>query len=405
MSPPVVVSGLGVWSAAGAGTAALGAALRADRCCAVPADSALPVGSVAVVPEPVPPVRGYPDDRKAWLAFAALEEALADAGLPRAAPPDERRSVFLGTGLSSITPGELTEDIYAHLIDGGTRLDHAAMARDLSRDHAAPWRHMPERVTSGFTELLGARGPCGTSFSACAAASQAIGAGLRAVRSGEADVAFVGGQDSMLHPLGLLSFVVLGALSPEAGRPFDRRRDGFLIGEGAMVAVLERADRAAARGARARAIVLGAATSADAWNATAPHPDGRGAELAMRRALRDAGLEPADIDHINTHGTGTPVGDLAEAKAIRRVFGERVAVSSIKGAIGHTIAAAGALEAAASILGLEGGWLPGTVGFGEADPECRVNVLAGSVERSARFVLSNSFGFGGQNSCIVLGCA
>jgi 3-oxoacyl-[acyl-carrier-protein] synthase II len=217
-------------------------------------------------------------------------------------------------------------------------------------------------------------------------------------------VAIVGGHDSMLHPFGLLSFVVLGALSPDAGRPFDKHRDGFLIGEGAAILVLERADYAHARGARVRARLLGAGTSVDGYAATAPQPEGKGAELAMRAALADAGLDGDDVDYVNAHATATPVGDIAEAAAIARVT-PNAAVSSFKGAVGHTIAAAGAIEAAGCIAALEGGFLPGTAGLLEVDPVIRVNVLKQTVHRAPKIVVSNSFGFGGQNAALVFGLA
>ncbi len=385
-------------SAAGAGLEALSDALLRNTCCAIQTHSALPVRSVAAVPLDVPPHPDFPDDRKAWLALAALEGALADAGLPER--DDRRRAVFLGTGLSSITPDELSEDLYPHLTSQG--FDRASMARDLSGERAGPRRHLPGRVTDFIAARLGATGPVGTSFSACAAAAMAIAEGSRALRRGEADVASVGGHDSMIHPMGILSFVVLGALAEETCRPFDRDRHGFLIGEGAAILVLERVSDARRRGARVRAEILGAGTSVDAWNITAPHPDGAGAELSMRRALADAGLAPEEVDYVNAHGTGTPVGDVAEAQAIRRVLGD-VPVSSIKGAVGHTIAAAGAVEAVACIAALEGGWLPGTTGLLTPDPACPVTALPAPVASQARVMLSNSFGFGGQNCTLLIG--
>lgn len=402
----IVVSGMGVVSAAGRGAAALDAALRAHRFCGVPAGTPLPVSWVAAAPADIPPLPDFPDDRKAALAFCALAEALADAGLPPGGPgwpAPERRSVFLGTGLSSVTPDELEQDLFPFLVGG--RFDRAAMARDLDPTRPAPRRHLPGRVTAAVAAHVGAAGDCGTSFSACAAAAMAIADGLDALRAGRADVAVVGGHDAMIHPLGMLSFVVLGALSPTACRPFDASRDGFMIGEGAAFFVLERAERAAARGARARAVLCGAGTSADAWNATAPHPEGAGAEAAMRRALADAGLEPAAVGYLNAHGTGTPLGDAAEVAAARRVFGDDLPISSIKGAVGHTIAAAGAVEAAACILALEGGYLPGTVGLGERDPALPGRLLGAPIAAAPAHVLSNSFGFGGQNASLVFGRA
>ncbi len=393
----VVVTGLGVVSAAGPTFSDLADALASGRQCASPVDSPLPLKEWASVPGEIPKHADFKNDRKAWLAFAALEEALLDAKLPSGS----RTSVFLGTGLSSITPEELEEDAFRHLPSGAERFDRASLLADLSPDHLAPWRHDPIRVTSMVAKRVGATGPCGTSFSACSAAAQAIAEGLRTLRRGEADVAIVGGHDSMLHPFGLLSFVVLGALSETSCRPFDKNRDGFLIGEGSAMLVLETAAHAKARGARIRAQLLGAGTSADGYNATAPHPEGAGAEKAMRGALKDADIKPSQIDYVNAHATGTPVGDIAESMAISRVIGS-VPVSSIKGAIGHTIAAAGAIEAAACIAALQGGWMPGTVGLQSIDPECPVSALERSVDRPPKVVLSNSFGFGGQNAALVL---
>ena len=393
----VVVTGVGVVSAAGPSFSDLAAALSAGRSCASPYNTPLPLDEVAAVPSPVDAVAEFKDDRKAWLALSALEQALADAD----GTGDGRVSVFLGTGLSSVTPDELNRDAYPHLNASQTAFDRDSLCSDLSADGASPWRHDPVRVTSAVAERVGATGPCGTSFSACAAAAQAIAEGLRTIRRGEAEVAIVGGHDSMLHPFGLLSFIVLGALSPTSCRPFDPGRDGFLIGEGAAILVLESATHAAARGARVRARLLGAGTSVDGYAATAPHPEGVGAEKAMRAALSDAGINADDVDYVNAHATGTPVGDTAEAAAISRVM-PRVPVSSIKGAVGHTIAAAGAIEAAACIAALEGGWMPGTVGLTEVDPACPVNVLKDTVQKAPRIVLSNSFGFGGQNAAIVL---
>ncbi len=402
MSPddPVVITGCGVRSAAGTGLASLTRALRDHRPCVSPEPSALPVAWQAAAPDPVSPHPDLPDDRKSWLGLAAAQEAVVDAGLDGQWPAADRRALFVGTGLSSVTPGELAEDVYRHLRDGV--LDEDAVAADIDPTRAAPRRHLPAAMTGVLASLLGVRGPTGTSFSACAAAAQAIAEGARAVGRGEVDVAVVGGHDSMLHPLGMLSFVVLGALSGDTCRPFDPDRDGFLIGEGAASFVLERRSRARARGARVLAQVVGAGTSADGWNVTAPHPAGAGAERAMRRALRDAGVAASAVDAINAHGTGTPVGDVAEAQAIARVFGDRVPVSSTKGALGHTIAAAGAIEAAICVSALQDGLLPGTVGHLRADPECPIAVATEPRDRALGLVLSNSFGFGGQNASLLL---
>ena len=400
----VVITGVGVLTAAGEGLRALSDALLANACCGSPWSSALPVSQVATVRVPVEEDPMFPDDRKAWLAHRALSGALETAGVAGPRPFGDRRvSVYLGTGLSSVTGAELEDDLFPHIKPdgaGGLAFDRASMSRDLAPDHAAPRRHLPSRVTASFAQRLQATGPCATNFSACAAAAQAMAEGLWTLRRGLADVAVVGGHDSMAHPMGLLSFVVLGALSPDRCRPFDRHRDGFMLGEGAAVFVLERLADAAARGASVYGVLVGAGTSVDAWNVTAPHPEGAGAELAMRRALRDARINAADIGYVNAHGTGTPVGDVAEATAVNRVFGD-VPISSVKGAVGHTIAAAGAVEAAACLAGLLGGYLPGTAGLEEPDSACPVTALAAPVAREVGFMASNSFGFGGQNASLI----
>lgn len=397
---PIVVTGMGAVTAAGVGTAVLLDALRAHRFCGTPWSGALPVPFVGACTDPIDLHPDFPDDRKADLAFAAAREAVAQAsGWDHTAP--ERRAVFLGTGLSSVTPEELETDLFPHLT-GDDRFDREAMARDLSQHRGAPRRHMPARVTAGIRAELGAEGPAATSFSACAAAAQAIGEGLRALRRGEADIALVGGHDSMVHPLGMLSFVVLGAISPTRCQPFDPLRDGFMIGEGAAMLVLERASSAQARGVEPLAVLAGVGTSVDAWNATAPHPEGAGAALSMQRALRDAGLPTESVDYVNCHGTGTPLGDRAECSAVARVFaGRKMAVSTIKGALGHTIAAAGAVEAVASVLAIQHGFLPGTVGHGTLDPDLDVDVVRDVRPDAPEVVLSNSFGFGGQNCTLV----
>jgi len=402
----VVVTGVGVVSAAGSQFSDLVRVLGNGEGAIRPIDTPFPVTCGGAVPGPLPETPEFLDDRKAWLAFAAVDEALQDAGVvvDSLAIPSQKRAVFLGTGLSSVTPDELADDLYPHLKEG--RFQRDGLAKSLAAEGSTPWRHLPDRVTGRVAELFGAQGSVATSFSACAASAQAIAEGIWALRRGEADMAIVGGHDSMLHPMGLLSFVVLGAVASTVCRPFDRNRDGFVLGEGAAIFVLERRKEAQLRGAKVRARLLGAGTSADGWNVTAPHPDGIGAERAMRRALKDARLDVGQVGYVNAHGTGTPVGDVAEAKAIRRVLGDRVPVSSIKGALGHTIAAAGGVELAACIAALEGGWLPGTMGLSEPDPACAVRLLKeGVFEGPVEHMISNSFGFGGQNCALVVGRA
>ena len=401
----VLITGVGVCSAAGLGYTALAEGLQSGLDCSSPLETALPVQNAAQIKDVIEADADFPDDRKSWLALAAFKEAILDAGgLSSLNDYPERCGVFLGTGLSSVTAHEIETDLYPHL-DRDGRFDRVSMAQDMRTDGPAPRRHMPTRLTDEIRRRAMAAGRSGTSFSACAASAQAIAEGAWAIRRGELDVAIVGGQDSMIHPMGLLSFVVLGALAEERCRPFDRCRSGFMIGEGAAILVLENAEHARKRGRSARAKFLGAGTSADAWNVTAPHPDGAGARMAMERALRDANVKPSAIDYVNAHGTGTPLGDRAEASAICSVFGPDTRVSSIKGSLGHCIAAAGAIEAAASIASIEYGFIPGTYGLQNIDAACPIRAQAEPSTVQTNLVLSNSFGFGGQNCSLVFGRA
>jgi 3-oxoacyl-[acyl-carrier-protein] synthase II len=266
-----------------------------------------------------------------------------------------------------------------------------------------------------IAETLCLAGPRVVHTSACAAGALSLAHGAALIERGDASLVVCGAADSMVNPLGIGGMARLGAPSPrnepDACRPFDRRRDGLAVGEGAAIFVLEEASRAAARGARPLAVVLGWGSSQDAYKASAPRPDGTVAARAMRRALDRAGLGPEAVGYINAHGTGTPLNDPAEVLAIRAALGgaaaERVPVSSIKGAVGHLMAASGAIEIAACLLAFERDILPGTAHHQESDPECDLDII-GALPRRLRVdhVISNSFGFGGQNACVVLGrCA
>lgn len=396
------ITSMGVVTGFGLGQHVLADALEAGSTAGAPPHSfdpgLLAIRSLAELRAPVPEVEGFKDDRKVHLLFAAARETLESPGLPPGPAGD--RGVFLGTGLSSVTPGELAADLYPHLRDGA--FDRASLAMTLDTLSGSPHRHLPGRAARALARLFGATGPVQTSFSACAASAQAIADATLAIRRGEIRCALAGGHDSMTHPLGVLSFVLLGTLSDDRCRPFDRRRNGFLLGEGAAVLLLEHPDHARERGARPVARLLGAGTSVDAHAVTAPHPDGFGACLAMRRALQDASIRPEQVDQINAHGTGTLVGDRAEALAVARLFSHAVPVCSLKGAFGHTIAAAGAVELVASIAAMGRGFLPGTAGCEEPDPDCPVNVQRAPERRTPGVILSNSFGFGGQNASLVV---
>jgi len=261
------------------------------------------------------------------------------------------------------------------------------------------------------SDTLGLRGPRVVHSSACAAGALALAHAARLIERGDATLVVCGGADSMVNPLGVGGMSRLGAPSPrnepDACRPFDRRRDGLVIGEGAAIFVLEAAERAIERGARPLARVLGWGSTQDGYKATAPRPDGSAAQRAIERAIERAGLSPGALGYINAHGTGTPLNDPAEVRAIRAALGasaDRVPVSSIKGAVGHLMAAAGAIELAACLLAFERDLLPGTAHHQVIDPECDIDII-GEAPRALRVdsVLSNSFGFGGQNASVILG--
>jgi len=255
---------------------------------------------------------------------------------------------------------------------------------------------------------VGAKGPNSCVSTACATGNHAIGDSFRIIQRGEADIMLAGGTEAVIAPLCVAGFSSCKALStrndePErASRPFDKERDGFVMGEGAAVLILEALDHALDRGATIYAEVIGYAMSADAYHVTAPAPGGEGAAQSMRGALRDAGLAPEAVDYINAHGTSTPYNDANETLAIKTVFGEhayRLAVSSIKSMIGHTLGAAGAIEAGATVLSLTHGILPPTINYEYPDPDCDLDYVPNKArEVPIRVALNNSFGFGGTNA-------
>jgi 3-oxoacyl-[acyl-carrier-protein] synthase II len=271
-------------------------------------------------------------------------------------------------------------------------------------------------MTAGFVSMhWGFRGPIGCPVGACASGAQALGAAARMIERGDADVALAGGTEAAILPLVVAGFASMRALSTRndeprrASRPFDRARDGFVIGEGAAVLVLEAEEIARARAARVRAQWLGYGEAADATHPASPPEDGHGARLAIERALADAGLPPSAVEHVSAHATSTPAGDCAEVVALRSVFGphlERVPVSATKASTGHLLGAAGALAAILCVRALESALLPPTINLDDPDPACALDHVAHKARpQPARAALVNAFGFGGVNASLLLGRA
>jgi 3-oxoacyl-[acyl-carrier-protein] synthase II len=339
-------------------------------------------------------------DRKLLFGLLAAEEAWRSA---RCGPDEREASLSVSLGLEQ-----------AFLEDFGPLFDAGRITWDREPAASLPpvrFRARLDLAAEALRELLGLRGGTTVHVSACAAGGLAVAHAAALIERGEASVVLCGATDSMVNPLGIGGMSRLGAPSPrnapDACRPFDRRRDGLVVGEGAAMFIVESEERALRRGARPLARILGWGRTQDAYRVTAPRPDGAAARRAMERALRHAGLPAEAVGYINAHGTGTPLNDPAEVKAIRGALGphaESVAVSSIKGAVGHLMAASGAVELAACLLAFERDLLPGTAHFQERDPECDLDII-GPMPRAARVdvVLSNSFGFGGQNVTVALG--
>ncbi|MGH2538401.1 MAG: beta-ketoacyl-ACP synthase II [Candidatus Promineifilaceae bacterium] len=339
--------------------------------------------------------------RASQLAVAAARMALADAGLTEPVADPESTGVVIGTGMGGFERTLEHGDVYTQ--KGLARVSPFALSSAL-----------PNMPSHHVSLLSGAQGPINTVVAACATGTQAIGEAAELIRRGAAERVIAGGVEGSIHEMALAGFAAMRALSthfnhaPEkASRPFDKDRDGFILSEGAAVLVLERLDRALARGARIHAEFLGHASSSDAFHVAAPDPQGAGAVRAMRWALEDASVPLAEVTYINAHGTSTPVNDAMETYAIKRLFGENaynLAVSSTKAVTGHTMGAAGALEAIFCAYALSQGVIPPTWNYETPDPECDLDyVTAAPRPADLRLTLSNSFGLGGQNACLVLG--
>jgi 3-oxoacyl-[acyl-carrier-protein] synthase II len=343
--------------------------------------------------------------RAAGFGLGAAKMAWQDAGLDGADDCDhDRVGVMLGSCLTA--PSLPETNAWLRIYDDGIAPEKAF------EDPFAFVRRASHTGTSQIASEIGARGPTSSVYVACASGTQAIGMALNAIRRGEADVVLTGAYDSMVSEWYILLFALINALSTRnsdprrASRPFDKDRDGFVMGEGAAMLVLEDAEHALSRGAHIHAEVLGYGSSLDAYHITDAPPEGEGAVAAMTDALQDAGIAPHEIDYINAHGTSTRDNDVAETQAIKTVLGEdayRTAVSSTKSMTGHLISAAGALEACLCVCALRDGLMPPTINLDAPDPECDLDYVSHRARRAEiRTALSNSFGFGGSNGSLVL---
>ena len=340
--------------------------------------------------------------RASQMALAAASLAIADLNLTVDViqAQSERSGVVLGTANAGFEV--LLQTALDHRLQG-SRINPTALINGLP--------NMPSHYVSSYT---GAAGPFHTVSATCASGTQSIGLALDQIRAGRADVMLTGGVDTLIHPDVMQAFEAMTVLASQYGqepartaRPFDAERDGFVMGEGCGILVLESLEHALNRSARIYAEVLGYATSSDAGHSAAPNSEGKGAANAMQWALEDLGCLPEQVDYINAHGTGTVVNDVMETKAIKRVFGERayqIPISSTKSMIGHCMGGSGALEAIACVKSLEDGVVHPTINLETPDPECDLDYVPQKARQTnLRVVLSNSFGLGGQNACLVLG--
>lgn len=338
-------------------------------------------------------------DRFSQFAVSAAREAVRGAGLPFPVADPERTGVYVGNGMGGLIT--LAEQVGVLGARGPGRVSPFLVPMTLAN------------MASGQVSLaLGAMGPNLAPVSACATGAHAIGEAAEVIRRGDADVMIAGGAEAVIGPIAFAGFAAARALTglndeaESASRPFDVTRDGFVMGEGAGIVVLEREEDARARGARILALLAGYGSTADAHHATAPREDGRAAARAITVALAQAGIAPRDLGYVNAHGTSTPLNDRAETAAIKAALGEaayRVPVSSTKGALGHLLGAAGAVEAAICALAIAHGTIPPTINYHHADPDCDLDyVVEGARPGPVASALTNSFGFGGHNATLAL---
>ena len=352
--------------------------------------------------------------RHTRFAAGAATQAVEASGVLDSIKDPSRFGVYLGSG-----EGNQDFDSFARMtaaaIKNGECIDLVEFTKTGMKvlDPVMELEQEPNMPVGHMAALFNAQGPNANCLTACAASSQAIGEASEIIRRGEADVMLSGGTHSMIHPFGVTGFNLLTALSENndnpqgASRPFDRLRDGFVLGEGSSMVILEEYESARKRGAEIYGEVLGYGSTADAYRITDIHPEGRGAIGCMKMALNNAGLNPEEIDYVNAHGTSTTVNDRVETRACREVFGENamnVPVSSTKSMMGHLIAAAGATETIVCLMAIKENVMPPTINYENPDPECDLDYIPNQArEAKVKFALNNSFGFGGQNITLILG--
>jgi 3-oxoacyl-[acyl-carrier-protein] synthase II len=350
--------------------------------------------------------------RHTHFAIGAAKRAVADSGILDAGIDPTRFGVYTGSGEGQQDFDRFTQMMVAGLEDGKLNLAKFTRKGLEILNPIAELEQEPNMPAGHLASLFNAQGPNVNCLTACAASSQAVGEAVEIIRRGEADVMLSGGTHTMIHPFGVTGFNLLTALSTrndepqKASRPFDRNRDGFVLGEGAGMVVLEELEHAKARGATIHGEVCGYGSTADAFRITDTHPEGRGAISCMRMALNDAELNLDQVDYVNAHGTSTSVNDKVETLAIKQVFGEqafKLPVSSTKSMMGHLIAAAGATEMIVCLLAIRDNVLPPTTNYEVPDPDCDLDYIPNAArEKRCDVALTNSFGFGGQNITLIV---
>ena len=350
--------------------------------------------------------------RHTLFAIGAGKQAVADSGVLESIADPRRFGVYLGSGEGNQDFGTFSRMMVAALSDGVYDVAKFVAAGLEMLDPAKELEQEPNMPAAHLASLLNAQGPNFNCLTACAASSQAVGEATEIIRRNEADVMLAGGTHSMIHPFGVTGFNLLTALSESndeptrASRPFDLKRNGFVLGEGSAMVILENLESAKRRGAKIYGEVAGYGTTADAYRITDIPPDGHGGIAAMRMAISDAGLQPSQIQYVNAHGTSTRVNDKVETKACHDIFGSdapKIPVSSTKSMMGHLIAAAGVTEMIVFLLAIRDSVLPPTINYENPDPECDLDYVPNHArEAEIRHALNNSFGFGGQNVTLCL---